>query len=215
MIFYGLLRTNVNMLNNLFVNIKKYPEQRRLYMKKLLTMLLCLVMLVSLIACSGGGNGNSGDNPGGTTPPAPSSDSAYYPDKTVNGQNTFSLEKKSYGNGEAVLTLKVGGKLVKLAGFKLYITFDEKITVDSVAPTSDFGGLTENSDNKGKLILVFAGTQNIEEAVDICDIAITLNGATNLEFKVEPVKNSISYIADDKFPPTVNILGNGSTFKLA
>ncbi len=187
-------------------------------MKKLLTMLLCLVMLVSLIACSGGngGNGDSGDNPngGGTTPPV-TSDSAYYPDKTVSGQNTFSLEKKSYENGEAVLTLKVGGKLVKLAGFKLYITFDEKITVDSVAPTSDFGGLTENSDNAGKLILVFAGTQNIEEAANICDIAITLNGATNLEFKVEPVKNSISYIADDKFPPTVNTLGNGSTFRLA
>lgn len=204
-------------------------------MKKLLTMLLCFVMLFSLIACSGGsgngGNGGSGDSSnGGTTPPAPSSDSVYsdetvlpapssdsvyYPDKTVSGQNTFSLAKKSYANGEAVLTLKVGGELVKLAGFKLYITFDEKITVDGVSPTSDFMGLIDNSDNKGKLILVFAGTQNIEEAADICDIAITLNGATNLEFKVEPVKNSISYIDAGKFPPTVNIPGNGSTFKLA
>ncbi len=185
-------------------------------MKKLLTVLICVVMLFSLIACgesgNGGNNSETGGNGGSSSAPT---DSAYYPDKSVDGQNTFSLEKKSYENGEAVLTLKVSGKLVKFAGFKLYISFDDKIAVDDVAPTDFFGGLIANSDNAGKLILVFAGTQNIEEAADICDISLTLNGATDLEFKVEPVKNSISYINADKFPPTVNIFGNGSTFKLS
>lgn len=185
-------------------------------MKKLLTAIVGFVMLFSLIACGEGGNGGNnsgtGGNNGGSSTP---NESAYYPDKVVDGQNTFSLEKKSYENGEAVLTLKVGGKLVKFAGFKLYVTFDENITVDSVVPTGDFGALTENADNAGKLILVFAGTQNIMQSADICDIYLTLNGAANLEFKVEPVKNSLSYIDDNAFPPTVNILGNGSTFKLS
>lgn len=183
-------------------------------MKKMLAMLICLFLAFSFVACGGGnGDGNGGGNGGNGGNGG--SQSGYYPDAEIVGQNTFTLAKKSKNGNDAVLTLSVGGADVKFAGFKLTISFDKKITVSEVSPESDFVSLTENKGTAGKLMLVFAGTQNYTSATEICDIALNTNGASDLTFKVEIAYGDLGYIDEGSVPPVKKIRGNGSEFKLA
>ena len=191
-------------------------------MKKIAVMLLCLLMTISFMACGKlgniGGNGGSGEQ-GGNTPSQGENlrkpQSEYYPDDEISGQNTFSLAKKSYDGNDAVLTLKIGGSEVKIAGFKLLIKFDKKIEVNDVLPTSKFMSITENTENSGVLTLLWAGTFNITDATDICDISLSTNGATDLTFKIEIAYGGLGYIDEAAVPPVKNIRGNVTDFKLS
>lgn len=179
-------------------------------MKKIAVMLFCLLMAVMFVACgvsNNGGNGGQSGNQG-------SRGGEYYPDDEISGQNTFSLAKKSYDGNEAVLTLKVGGSEVKIAGFKLLIKFDKEIEVNDVSPTSKFMSITENTENSGVLTLLWAGTSNITDATDICDISLSTNGAADLAFKIEIAYGGLGYIDEAAVPPVKNIRGNVVDFKL-
>lgn len=191
-------------------------------MKKITVVLLYLLMTISFMACGKlgniGGNGGSGEQGGNTQSQGENlrkPQSEYYPDDEISGQNTFSLEKKSYDGNGAVLTLKIGGSEVKMAGFKLLIKFDKKIEVNDVSPTSKFMSMTENAESAGVLTLLWAGTSNITDATDICDISLSTNGATDLTFKIEIAYGGLGYIDETAVPPVKNIRGNVTEFKLS
>lgn len=183
-------------------------------MNKIATILLCLLMAFMLVACGETDNsGNSGN--GGQSGNQGSQSGEYYPDKEVRGQNTFSLAKKSYNGNDAVLTLKLGGSEIKTAGFKIEVHFDVKITVNDISPTSEFMSMTENHEKAGILTLLWAGTSNLTEATDICDISLNINDATDLTFKIEIAYGGLGYIDETSIPPVKSIRGNVNDFKLA
>ncbi len=184
-------------------------------MKKITVVLLCLLMAVMFVACGVSDNGGQSGNQGSQGGNQGSQGGEYYPDKEVSGQNTFSLEKKSYDGNGAVLTLKIGGSEVKMAGFKLLIKFDKKIEVNDVSPTSKFMSMTENAESAGVLTLLWAGTSNITDATDICDISLSTSGATDLTFKIEIAYGGLGYIDETAVPPVKNIRGNVTDFKLS
>lgn len=180
-------------------------------MKKLIAMILCLLFVVALASCESTPSGGSVEGEGGGN----LTESEYFPDEKKEGRNTFSMEKKSLDENEAVVTLKVGGTEVKLAGFEIVIKFDKKIEAEEVNETSDFGGLYANSADAGELKLVWAATENITAGADICDIALNLNDVKSAELKIEIL--SLGYLGEgeaDGRAPVKNIDGCSQSLTL-
>lgn len=178
-------------------------------MKKIMVLILSLLFVFSLVACDGDGSPTS-------TKPSDSGElSEYYPEEKKDGRNTFSLEKKSVMNDVAIVTLKIGGTEVKLAGFDVKLKFDEKIEVKEVVGKSNFGSVVTNTSSKGEIKLVWASSSNVTEESEICEITLELNGVKSPSIEIEIIDlGCLVETTEDGRAPVRNIDGYTEKFTL-
>lgn len=192
-------------------------------MKKILVLLLALLCTSTFLFGCGGAGGAGGNNSSSSNGEQNAAGDGsfwrdgneHYPDAPVEGENTFSFEKKSQNGKEVTVTLKIGGTQVKLAGFELYIDFEKSVIVKSVNGKGVFSSLSFNNVAAGRLKLVWAAIENVTDSSEICDITFDLGDVTSTKLTMKLPVGGLGYIDEDAVPPVKSVRGTLTEFTLS